>query len=149
MQILCPNCQQRASDTLVDYDEVMRFRYSVRRASGLPTVRSFSSITKYGQARLCAPCAARYRRMVRLRTVGWKIANPGLVALLLSVLLFGCVVGGTPGLRHSPVAYIVGIPVALAVVAVLVGSSLALVARIMRPSAMRFLLAGAPTSATK
>jgi uncharacterized membrane protein YraQ (UPF0718 family) len=149
MHALCPNCQQRPEDTAVDYDEVVRSSYRVRRSREWRSVRvtrSFSSTSAYGQTRLCAVCATRYRRMVQWRTLGWKMANRGLIALMLSGVFFSLVVA-TTALKDSWLAYASGGVVALAIFAMLVGCLLIIAARIMRPSAIRFLSRMAPNGA--
>jgi hypothetical protein len=143
MQGMCPNCQQRLPDTKVIYDEVMSASYRVHRLRDwwvLQTTRSWHSSTVYGDTRLCAACAARYARMVRLRTLGWKLANYGFLALIVAAIIYGGIVGGTPGLAHSPAAIYYGIPALLAIVAVLVGCVLIVAVRLMRRSTIRFLL---------
>jgi hypothetical protein len=144
MQTLCPNCQQRPPETQVDFDEVMRSRYHVSRSRARGTVRSFASITKYGHTRLCARCAARYQRMVWWRTLGWKMANRGFLGVMLSAV-FSLLVLGTPALKGSLLVYVAGGAVLLATLAMLVGSILVIGARIMRPSATRFLLSIPPS----
>src|SRR5579859_5552111 len=106
-QALCPNCRQRPPDTNVDFDEVVKARYSRGWSILRGRILSFSSTTRYGHTLLCAPCARHYRRMVQWRTLGWKVSNAGLVGLFLSAVFFAFVVE-TPALKTSWLAYFAG-----------------------------------------
>lgn len=147
MQALCPNCQRRPEATQVDYDEVLRASYHVKRSAGWKTTR-WSSTTRYGRTRLCTQCAAGYQRMVQWRTLGWKMANRGLIVLMLSGVFFSMVVA-TTALKNSWLAYLAGAVVVLAALAMLVGSGLIISARIMRRSTLRFLSKMPPSNAAQ
>lgn len=139
-QILCPNCQQRFPDTQVAYDEVLYSRFSSQAAGyGGYRHRSNRWRSQSGKVTLCFSCAARYQRMVWLRTVGWKIANPALIVLVLGTLFFAFMVATNPSLKNAPGIYLIALPIAVAVVGLTGGCALALAARLMRPSTVRFL----------
>jgi hypothetical protein len=148
MQALCPNCQQRPQETQVDFDEVTRSRYGVSRSFARGTVRSFASTTTYGHTRLCARCAAGYQRMVRWRTLGWRIANRGFLVVMLGAL-FSLLVLETPALKGSLLVYFAGGVVLVAALAMIVDSILVIGSRIMRPSATRFLLSISPSDSSQ
>jgi hypothetical protein len=57
----------------VEYDEVIHPSFSAAQES-----RRFRS------AVLCLPCAARFTRMVALRTIGCRLANAGFLVLVLA-----------------------------------------------------------------
>lgn len=139
-QTLCPNCQQRFPDTYVNYDELLYSIFS-SQAVGYGGYRHRSNRwrSRYGKVTLCAICAARYQRMVWLRTVGWKIANPAFIVLVLGSLFFAYMVATNPSLKSAPGIYLIALPIMIAVVGLAAGCTMALVARVMRPSTVRFL----------
>lgn len=139
-QILCPNCRKRFPDTVVDYDELLYSKFSSQAAGRWGRrSRSYSGQSQYGKVTLCASCAAGYKRMARLRAVGWKIANPALLVLVAGALFFAYMVGTNPDLKHAPGVYLIALPVMFGVAGLAIGCALALAARLMRPSAVRFL----------
>lgn len=139
-QTLCPNCQQRFPDKVVDYDEMLYSKFSSQAAGRWGRrSRSYSGESQFGNVTLCAACAARYQRMVRLRNTGWKIANPALIVLVLGAFFFAYMVATNPSLNGAPGVYFIALPIAIAVVGLVVGCAMALTARVMRPSAVRFL----------
>lgn len=139
-QELCPNCRTRFPDMPTEYDELLYSVFSSQSAGRWGRrSRSYRGESQYGKITLCALCAARYQRMVRLRTVGWKIANPAFGVLVLGALLFAYIVAAHPELRGGVGVYLVALPIFGAVVGLAIGCSLALAARLMRPSATRFL----------
>lgn len=143
-QVLCPNCQTRFPDTVVEYDELLYATFSSQAAGRWGRrSRSYSGESQHGKITLCAQCAARYHRMVWLRTVGWRIANPAIAVLILGALFFAIVASTNPSLKSGFGAYLAGAPIFLGVAGLAIGCALALVARLMRASTLRFLKAGA------
>jgi hypothetical protein len=135
MESKCPNCQVRPADSDVEYDEVLSANFRSEASSRGRRARSFSSLTTYGHTRLCARCAADYRRVVWLRTTSRRIANYGFVGFVVGAIIFGIGAAAVPGWSTSVVVLIL----ALALVAVLAGSILVFAALARRRSATRFI----------
>lgn len=134
----CPNCEERPADTATAYDEVLAFTFASGGGFRVRT-RSYSKRTTYGTVWLCAPCAAAYNRNVKLRQRGTKFANIGFVALLLSALLFLILYNHAPSLHKGAMVLIPTAPVLLSLLAMLLGSTAALIGRMQRKRAARFL----------
>lgn len=134
----CPNCEERPADTATYYDEVTSFTF--RSGGGFRgRYRSYSKSSKYGNIWLCEPCAAAYKRSVKLRQRGTKLANIGFVALLVSSLLFLVLYNHAPSLHKGAMVLIPTAPVFLSLLAMLLGSVAALLGRFQRKRAVRFL----------
>lgn len=134
----CPNCEERPADTATCYDEVTAFTFA--SGGGFTwRYRSYSKRTKYGNVWLCERCAAAYHRNVKMRQRGAKAANIGFVGLLISALLFLILYNHAPSLHKGAMVLIPTAPVLLSLLAMLLGSTVALVARMRRKRAVRFL----------
>lgn len=134
----CPNCEERPADTATYYDEVTSFSF---RSGGGRRLRyhSYDKSTKYGNVWLCEPCATAYNRSVKLRQRGTKVANTGFVGLLISALLFLVLYNHAPALHKGALILIPTAPVLLSLLAMLFGSIVALMGRLQRRRATRFL----------
>jgi hypothetical protein len=139
MESKCPNCQVRPAAIDVDYDEILSATFRSEASSRGRRTRSFSGTATYGHTRLCAHCAADYQRMVRLRTTGRRIANYGFAGLVVGAVIFGIGAAAVPGLSTSVAGLLLALPMALALLAVLVGSALFFAALARRRSATRFI----------
>jgi hypothetical protein len=76
--------------------------------------------------------------MVRMRTTGRRIANYGFAGLVVGAVIFGIGAAAVPGLSTSVAGLVLATPMALAVMAVLVGGVLFSAALARRRSATRF-----------
>lgn len=139
MESKCPNCQVRPADTDVEYDEVLSANFRSVASSRWRRARSFSSITTYGHARLCSRCAAEYRRVVWLRATGRRVANYGVVGILVGAILFVIGAATVPGWTTSAVFLFLVPAMALALLVVLAGSVLVFAALARRRSVTRFI----------
>lgn len=124
----CPNCETRSADTATYYDEVTAFTYGsgggFRRR-----YRSYSKSSTYGNVWLCEQCSAAYERSVKLRRRGTKVANIGFVALLISIVLFLILYNHAPSLHEGALVLIPTAPLLLSLLAMLLGSVVALFGR--------------------
>ena len=134
----CPNCDELPADVATYYDEVIAFTF----ASGggfRYRDRSYSKRTRSGNIWLCQPCAAAYNRSVMLRQRGTKVANIGFVALLISAVLFLLLYNHAPSLHQGALILIPTAPVLLSLLAMLFGALGAVIGRLQRERAVRFL----------
>lgn len=149
--MLCPNCQERIADTRVYYDEAL---FSEMRETGvgsvglradrIAVVRAEAStslsqqrVESDGTVMLCAQCAAAYRRSVKLRVVGRRLMNVGVVVMVASAIVYGLFLSGSAqqGLVGLVVAILIGIGAAI----LAVGAVMYLSGRMLRRSATRFV----------
>jgi hypothetical protein len=77
--------------------------------------------------------------MVWLRTIGRRISNYGVAGLVVGAVVFGIGAAAVPGLSTSVAGQILALPMALALLTVLVGGVLFFAALARRRSATRFI----------
>jgi hypothetical protein len=140
MQGTCPNCQIRPADTDVEFHEVLHSRYQSRMwAMGWWQDRSIRGFYKSGRARLCARCAANYRRIVQMRTNGMRALNYGFAALLAGAVLFGIGAAAMPAWSAGISGLLLASPMALALLVMLTGGVIYIVGVVRWPAAARFV----------
>ncbi len=136
---LCPNCTSHLADTPITYDETLFAEFRAASMSRRRRGYSSRSITAYGKTTLCSRCAAAYHRNVALRANGRRLANIGLVVMLVAGVLSlflsflsGDARTGIAGLSSAGV-------VTIGVLTLLTGVGMNIVGRVMRRSAARFV----------
>jgi hypothetical protein len=108
----------------VSYSEVIASRFTAESAGyNARRTRSLKSITRYGQATLCATCRIQYERLVRDRELGRKLVNYGFGALLLGAVLF-VLVALNMSISSGVGAYLLATPVVVGSLVVLAGGAL-------------------------
>ena len=134
---MCPNCDMRYAHTKTYYDEVIAFTFA--SGGGVLHTSSWRRRSRFDNIWLCEPCVTAYNRSVKLRQRGTKVANAGFVGLLISALLFLVLYNHAPALHNGALILIPTAPVLLSLLAMLFGSIVALMGRLQRRRATRFL----------
>jgi hypothetical protein len=143
MEGMCPNCGRRPATTRVDFDEVTSFSFSSRTAGRMgQRDRSFRSTSTHGTAMLCSVCADGYERMVATRAIGRRLLNIGFLVLVIGALLFAVLDYVAPALGTGLAGLAIATPVALGLLFLLAGLSIAIIVRLTRGSRIRFLSGG-------
>lgn len=149
--MLCPNCQERIADTRVYYDEAL---FSQMRETGVGSVglrtdriavgraEASTSISQQrvesdGTVMLCAQCAAAYQRCVKLRVVGRRLMNVGVVVMVAFAIIYGLILSGSA--QQGPAGLVVTILIGIGAVILAVGAVMYFSGRILRRSATRFV----------
>jgi hypothetical protein len=134
---LCANCAENPSDTSVSFEETVFSEYKVRRISRMQSERSQRRLAKYGTVRLCAQCAAAYRRSVAVRERAHKVINWSFAALAVSLALYFVLTATNPALTQGMQALFPAVPFLLSLLALAV--VMRLVGMQMRRTAARFV----------
>lgn len=149
--MLCPNCRERIADTPVVYDEAL---FSEMRETGVGNVGlrvdhvavgraevstniSQRRIASDGTVMLCAHCAAAYQRCVRLRVVGRRLMNTGVVVMVVFAIVYSLFLSGSAqrGVAGLVVAGLAGVGAVILVA----GAGMYVSGRMLRHSAARFV----------
>lgn len=134
---LCPNCQERIPDTRVSYEEAL---FSEMRASSVNRMRQTRSqrrLATYGTATLCSSCAAAYERCVRLRVVGRRLMNVGVIVMLAFAILYGLFLSGSA--QQGSAGLVVAVVIGIGALVLAAGAITYFSGRILRRSAARFV----------
>ncbi len=145
---LCPNCLERIPDTTVSYEETV---FSEMQASEDMTFvemrarhfgprmerRSQRNLVRSGTVTLCSTCAAAYRRCVRLRVIGPRLMNVGVVMMIVFALLYALILPASA--QQGASGLVAGGLVGLGALALLVGAVMYASGRLMRRTATRFV----------
>lgn len=149
--MLCPNCQERLADTRVAYEEAL---FSEMRETGVggaglrvdriavgraeaTTAISQRRIESDGTVMLCAQCAAAYQRCVRLRVVGRRLMNVGVVVMVAFAIVYGLFLSGSA--QQGAAGLVVAILIGIGALILAVGAVMYFSGRILRRSATRFV----------
>lgn len=149
--MLCPNCQERIADTRVYYDEAL---FSQMRETGVGSVGlkvdriavgraeastslSQQRVESDGTVMLCVQCAAAYQRCVKLRVVGRRLMNVGVVVMVAFAVVYGLVLSRS--VQQGPVGLAVAILIGIGALILAVGAAMYFSGRMLRRSATRFV----------
>ncbi len=133
---LCPNCRTRPADTPVSYEETLFAETRVVRVTRMRNRYSSRALTRYGNATLCAMCAAAYRRCVALRANGRRLANIGFAVMLVAALVYLFL---SSDVQRGALGIVVAGIVAIGILMLLTGLGMYAIGRVMRRSAARFV----------